>query len=238
MANESTTTSGSDTSTLQAQLDALTTKLHRTEAELVDSKKRFGWITDPDAVKAKLEDYENLRKDATGGDKAKIDQLIADKSKELEGRFSGKLTEYETENSTLKKELKSLRVTNVAMQEAAKHFNADGLPLLQHLIEQNTDFIDGQIVVIENGKPAVSKRDPRKQMDLAEYMESLAAAYPSLAKATVVSGGKPTGTISKGGGTRLSPQQYAQLSGPDQQAYVRGLDPQEQTQFLNSLLSR
>lgn len=238
MAENNTTTSGGDTSHLQAQLDALTTKLHRTEAELVDNKKKFGWITDPEAVKAKLEDYENLRKDATGGDKVKIDQLIAEKSKELEGRFSGKLTEFETENQTLKKELKSLRVTNVAMQEAAKHFNADGLPLLQHIIEQNTDYVDGQIVVLDNGKPAVSKRDPRKQMDLAEYMEGLAVAYPSLAKATIVSGGKPTGNMAKSGGAKLSIQQYAQLNANDQQAYVRGLDAQEQKQFLNSLLSR
>ena len=84
-----TTTGSADTSQLQAQLDALTTKLHRTEAELVDNKKKFGWISDPEAVKAKLEDYENLRKDATGGDKVKIDKLIADSTKEIEGRFSG-----------------------------------------------------------------------------------------------------------------------------------------------------
>lgn len=238
MAENNGATGAGDTATLQAQIDSLTAKYHRAEAELVDTKKKFGWITDPEAVKAKLEDYENLRKDATGGDKAKIDKLIADSTKEIEGRFSGKLTEYETENGTLKKELKSLRVTNVAMQEAAKHFNADGLPLLQHIIEQNTDFVDGQIVVLEGGKPAVSKRDPRKQMDLAEYMEGLAASYPSLAKATVVSGGKPTGTISKGSGMRLSPQQFAQLGANDQQAYVRGLDPIEQKQFLNSLMHR
>ena len=215
MADQSPNGGGADLSALQSQVEKLTSKLQNAEAEIVNYKKSYSWITDPEAVKAKLEDYDNLRKQSTGGDKTKIDQIISEKEKEIEGRFSKKLTEFENANQQISKELKTLRVTNVAMQEAAKIFNADGLPLLQAVIEQTTDFVDGKVVVMKDGKPAASEKDPRQPMGLPEYMEILAKQYPSLAKSQIVSGGKPSGT-NMGTGHAVSASDFLKLPKAEQ----------------------
>lgn len=234
MADKDTATGGADTATLQAQVDKLTNQLQTWQAKATDYEKRYAGI-DPDAVKAKLEDYELMRKEGAVGDKGKIEKLIADKTAEVENRFKSHLTERDTKISTYEKELKTLRVTNTAMQEAAKKFNADQLPLLQREIDSATDFIDGKIVIIENGKPAYSKKNPSVLMDLPEYMEQLAAKYPSSAKSQVVSGGQTSGTTYANGSTRLNLAEYMRLTPTEQQTYIKSLPGAEQKQMLNNL---
>lgn len=221
-----------------AELNRLKEINQNLQGKVADFEKRWNWTKDhdPEAIRAKLEDYENMRKQSVGGDKSAIDQLIADKEKEIDARYARKFGEYESENSNLKKEVKNLRVTSVAMQEAAKFFNPDGLPLLKPLIESQTDFIEGKIVVLEQGKPKPSQKDPRNLMDVGEWMEILTKDYPSIAKSSSVGGGKPSGTPVSGAGNVLSVAEYTKLSGVDQRNYLKGLSPDQQKTLLNNLV--
>jgi len=227
-----------DVAAIEAELNRQKEVNQNLQGRLTDFEKKWGWTKDhdPEGIRAKLEDYDNLRKSATGGDKAAIDQLVAEKEKEIETRYSRKFGEYESENTNLKREVKNLRVTSVAMQEAAKFFNADGLPLLKPMIEANTDFIDGKIVVLENGKPRASIKDPRNAMDVGEWMETLTKDYPSIAKSNTVGAGKPNGTKIHGTGATLSVGEYSRLSASDQRSYLKGLAPDQQRALLNDLV--
>lgn len=227
-----------DNSSLESELTRQKEINQNLQARLTDFEKRWGWTKDhdPEGIKAKIEDYDNLRKSATGGDKDAIDKLVSDKEKEIEGRYSRKFSEFESENTNLKREVKNLRVTSVAMQEAAKFFNADGLPLLKPMIESNTDFVDGKIVVIDNGKPRASIKDPRNPMDLSEFMELLTKDYPSIAKSNSVGAGKPNGTKINGSSSVLSVGEYSKLNGMDQRNYLKGLSPEQQKALLNDLI--
>lgn len=226
-----------DAAALQVEVQKLKDQKQALEAENVNFKKTYGWIKDPEAARANLEAYEQLRKEGTGGDPKKIEALIADKEKELKGVFGGKITELEGQVVASQKELKTLRVTNVAMQEAAKHFNADGLPLLQQVIDATTDWVDGKVVVMEGGKPRVSAKDPRQNMELPEYMGILAAQYPSLAKSEATSGGKPNGTAMKTTAGSISKTQYLAMSEKDRVDFLNTLQPAERKTFFNSVYS-
>jgi hypothetical protein len=230
------TTSQAD---LASEVERLKQQNYNLQGKLADHDKKWGWAKDqdPDQIKGRLSDYEKMRTQSAGGDTNAINALIAEKEAEIQNRFSRKLTELETESANLKGEVKNLRVTSVAMQEAARFFNADGLPLLKPLIESQTDFVDGKIVVLENGKPRVSNKDPRNQMDVAEWLEILTKDYPSIAKSSVVGGAQPTGQRMSGSGTTLTANEYRNLSALDQQKYMRSLQPTEQRKLLNSLIN-
>jgi hypothetical protein len=224
---------------LAAEVERLKQQNYNLQGKVADFDKKWAWAKDqdPEQIKTRLTDYEKMRTQNTGGDANAINALIQEKEAEIQNRFSRKLTEIETENGNLKGEVKNLRVTSVAMQEAAKFFNADGLPLLKPIIESQTDFIDGKIVVLENGKPRVSGKDPRNQMDVAEWLELLTKDYPSIAKSSVVGGAQQPGQRVTGSGTTLSANEYKKLGAMDQQKYMRSLQPAEQRKLLNSLIN-
>jgi len=227
-----------DVATLQTELARLKEINQNLQGKVADFDKRWNWTKDhdPEAIRAKLEDYDNLRKQSTGGDKDAINKLISEKEKEIDSRYSKKFGEYQSENEQLKREVKNLRVTSVAMQEAAKFFNADGLPLLKPLIESQTDWVDGKIVVTDGSKPRTSLKDPRNQMEVGEWLEQLTKDYPSIAKSNSVGGGKPNGTTVTGSGSVLSVSEYSKLSGTDQRNYLKGLSPDQQKSLLNNLV--
>lgn len=224
---------------LGAEVERLKSLNQNLNAKMIDYEKRWGWTKDhdPEAIKAKLEDYDNLRKQTSGGNPDAITKLIAEKEKEFDTRYSRKFSEYEQENNSLKREVKNLRVTSVAMQEAAKFFNSDGLPLLKPIIESQTDYVDGKIVVMDNGKPRPSIKDPRNQMEVGEWLEGLTKEYPSIAKSNAVGGAKPSGTTVANGGSLLSVNEYTKLSATDQQKYMRALPADQQKKLLNSLIN-
>lgn len=226
-----------DVATLQAEITKLKDRAQTFEAKTVDYEKRFGWIKDPEKVKADLEAFDLLQREKAGGDPKEIQAIVDREVGKVKDSFSSKLTEYETKLGSTSKELKTLRVTNVAMQEAAKHFNADGLPLLQKEIDANTDFVDGKVVIIKDGKARDSEKDPRKPMELPEYMEILARQYPSLAKSQAVGGNKPEGKTYGNGGTRLTIDEYKRLDKNAKDAYFKALPEPERRALFQNLFS-
>ena len=180
----------------KAEYEKVLTKARNEEARAVDYERRYKGI-DPEAVKAEREELANLRREGVGNDPKKLKEFEERTTKEVSDRYSGKLTEYETENKTLKGQLKELQVTNTAMTKAASIFNDDALELIQDRVRADCDYLDGRIIVRDkDGKPKPSIKNPREDMGVDEYLETLASKYPSTAKATAIAGGRSGGTKS------------------------------------------
>lgn len=183
-------------------------RAQRFEGQLVDLQKQlenFKGI-DPREHRALKEEYENLRKKATGGDEEKINQFIADKEKEFEKRYGDKFSELNTNNEKLSREIKELRVIEKALLAAGEHFHSNTLGLLRREFESELDFLEGEIVAVQDGKPRPSKADPRKPMGLKEYLQLKTEAYPELLKARTKSGvgGANGSTYTPSGGGSIS----------------------------------
>lgn len=201
--------SGAAETVSRAEYEKVLTKARNEEARAVDYERRFKGI-DPEAVKAEREELANLRREGVGNDPKKLKEFEERTTKEVSDRFSGKLTEFETENKTLKSQLKELQVTNTAMAKAASIFNDDALELIQDRVRADCDFLDGKIIVKgADGKPLASKTNPRNDMDVDEYLQTLATRYPSTAKSSAIAGGKGGGQKSEskhaGNGKDLDP---------------------------------
>lgn len=210
------------------------------EAKLSDYEhkiKAFDGI-DPVAFKAMKEDYDNLRKESAAGDKDKINALMAEKEKEYATRYGTKYTELEGITKAQAAELKKLKVTNVAMQKAANIFTADSLALIEHKIDQSCDWDkDGIIVKGADGKPVVSAKDPRQNMSVDEFLESLAAAHPSIAKSNATGGAATNGTTraATGAGAKgISLSAYENMS----QAERAKLPPAERISLMQQALRK
>lgn len=183
----------------KADYEAAVERARRFEGQLVDKEKTIGEYAkygDPKTISAMKSAFDELRKTAAKTPE-EIDAYLREKEGEIDKRFSGKLSEFETENGTLKSELNKLKLVNPAMLEAAKVFRATELELIQHKIEQELILVDGKICVKgEDGKPKHSVTDPRKLMDVAEYLQTLAAKYPGAALPKGVVTGKEAGETS------------------------------------------
>lgn len=192
-----------------AEYNKVVEKARNEEARAVHFEKTYKGI-DPEAVKAEREELAILRREQVGNDPKKLEAYEAKVKKELDDRYSAKLGEYEGITKQQANELKELRVTNHAMSKAASIFNDDALDLIQDRIRADCDWQDGQIVVKgADGKPQPSKKNPRENMGVDEYLETLATRYPSTAKATAIAGGKQggnkSGTNGAGSGKDLDP---------------------------------
>lgn len=173
-------------------------KARNEEARAVDYEKRFKGI-DPERVKAEREELEILRRQSIGNDPDKIKQHEEKIRSEYDQRYSAKLGEYEGITKQQANELKELRVTNTAMSKAAAIFNDDALDLIQDRVRADCDWQDGKIIVKDkDGKPRPSVKNPREDMGVDEYLETLANKYPSTAKPTSVAGSKSGGQKSSG----------------------------------------
>lgn len=167
------------------------------EAKLTDTEKKFGWAKDlnPDQVRADKEALELLMKEKGSTDSTKIDELLARKEKELKDRFDSSLTEKEKMVETLSAKVQRLEVVNPAMLKATEYFNSTELELIGMLVERDLGIIEGEIVAKgADGKPIPSKKNPRVNMGLDEYMEALADKYPGAARARTSGGSKEHGT--------------------------------------------
>lgn len=167
---------------------------------------------DPDeyrTLKAKLEEKE---REAAEKDPQKMEELFQRKLDRIR-------SELETERNTLKEQLealstvnKTLAVTDKVISEIGGLFNQDALKWIKREVEESCDLDeDGSIVVKDDNGDVLYKG--ARPMTLKEYGEYLVEKYPSLAKASGVSGVKDA-TPGVKSGVRTSnkvPQTYAEL---------------------------
>lgn len=175
----------------------------RLYAENIHNKKlleNYSKLGNPDDIRGRLEDYEGLRK-TTAKTPEEIDRIIADKEKEFERRFGDKYSQFEQENQTLKSTIQQYEVVLPTMQKAASLFVDTSLELVEMLVRKDLISADGKIFVKDkDGKPLPSQKDPRQNMGVDEYLESIAAKHPSIAKARTIGTGKPEGNTSAASG--------------------------------------
>lgn len=220
------------TSVSKADYDKAVERAQRFEAQLADAQKQQErWKgLDPDAVKAKLEDYEMLRRDSTGGDPKKIqallDQAKAEAAKDAEGIYSEKLRETTNQAEKYAKELKKLKVINPAKDEALKQgMFPSSTALFESQFESQLDLDDDGNVIVkgENGKPRRSKANPSANMSLSEFVGELANNYAECFAAKGKPGAKPEGNKSNGSVNGLDANKYLSMTAQDRAK----LPPQE-----------
>lgn len=234
MADDSTTTAAAETVS-KADFDKMEARAKLFEAKTVDFEKKFKGIDPDDVARIKLELDETKKKGALG-DETKINEYLKTKETEIGNRYSEKLTEKEKSEAALLGELKELRVVGPAMQKAAEVFNSDALELIGSVVKRDCEWTDGRIVVKgADGKPMPSKLDPRKDMDLDEYMNILADKYPSCAKATGTAGSKDTGTKagSNGAGRSYTIAQLQAMPPAQAQDIMNKMSPEEASKVLS-----
>jgi hypothetical protein len=125
---------------------------------------------------------DSVKTSSKKSDDIDLDTKIAEESKKLEERFTGKLTELETAAEQKDRLIKELRVTNNVMSVATDFINADGLALIKPFIDQHCDWKDDKLVIKDTeGNIRYSPNNPKQEMTAEEYLEELCTKYPSIA---------------------------------------------------------
>lgn len=196
-------------------LDAAVERARRFEAEAEDAKRKLEAFKgiDLEEVKTLRQSYNDLMRERAnkGGDKER-EEWEATLKADYDKRYGSKYTELETQLNAKSKEVERLAVVNPAMLHAAQVFNDKELALVQMLVEKELAYHNGEVIVKdENGKPRPSKLDPRKNMDIAEYMAELADKYPGIAKPKTQAGAKNLAhkaNTTTNGETKITVQDY------------------------------
>lgn len=199
------------------EYEALQQKADNAVAKMVDLEKRFqafGALGDIEAVKAKLTDYDNLRRDKAAGNREEVDKLIKAAREEESSAWRTKYTQAETAINDLTKQVRAFKIMDPAKTLAGELFVKGSVPFIVQHIEQIAD-LEGNTVIVkgQDGKPLRSEADPGKPMPLSEYLQRMAKENPDIAQAKGTGGGGSAGNTSsassQGGFTA---QQLASMS--------------------------
>jgi len=216
--NNTSNTQQGDDSQVSDETQKAQEKIQRLQGLLATKEKEYARMAsvykdiDPEeyrSLKAKLEEKE---REAAEKDPQKMEELFQRKLDRIR-------SELETERDSLKEQLeglakvnKSLAVTDKVMSEIGTLFNQDALKWIKREVEESCDLDeDGSIVVKDDNGDVLYKG--ARPMTLKEYGDYLVERYPSLAKASGVSGVKDA-TPGQKSGVRSSnkiPQSYAEL---------------------------
>lgn len=193
-------------------------KIQRLQGLLTSKEKDYNRVVsvykdiDPDEYKTLKQKLEEKEREAAEKDPQKMEEL-----------FQRKLDKYrnevETEKQSLKEQLealakvnKSLAVTDKVMSEISGLFNQDALKWIKREVEESCDLDeDGSIVVKDDSGDILYKGT--RPMTPKEYGELLVEKYPSLAKASGISGVKdatPGQRSAPRGGNKV-PESWAEL---------------------------
>jgi len=193
-------------------------KIQRLQGLLTSKEKEYNRVVsvykdiDPDEYKTLKQKLEEKEREAAEKDPQKMEEL-----------FQRKLDKYrnevETEKQSLKEQLealakvnKSLAVTDKVMSDISGMFNQDALKWIKREVEECCDLDeDGSIVVKDDSGDIIYKGT--RPMTPKEFGELLVEKYPSLAKASGVSGVKdatPGQRSAPRGGNKV-PESWAEL---------------------------
>ena len=161
----------------KAEFDKAIERARTLEASYVDAQKKLEAFKgiDPNehfALKDVVKTFE--QKEATG-DPKKIEELLKKTETEVAERFKNKLLETEDKLNKTASELKSLRVTEVALQKASSIFIPESLDWVKRAVNDSCDYVDGNIIVKgQDGKAVYSKENPASLMGLDEFLKDFA----------------------------------------------------------------
>lgn len=209
------------TTTTEPSADELTKaqeKIQRLQGLLASKEKEYTRMAsvykdiDPDEYRALRQKLEEKEREAAEKDPQKLEELF-------QRKFDKYRNEVETERQTLQEQLealskvnKTLAVTDKVMSEIGGMFNQDAVKWIKREVEESCDLDeDGSIVVKDDSGDILYKGT--RPMTPKEFGELLVEKYPSLAKASGVSGVRDAtpGTRSTPRGTTKVPESWAEL---------------------------
>lgn len=193
-------------------------KIQRLQGLLTSKEKEYSRVVsvykdiDPEEYRSLRQKLEEKEREAAEKDPQKMEEL-----------FQRKLDKYrneaETEKQTLKEQLdalsrvnRTLAVTDKVMSDISGLFNQDALKWIKREVEESCDIDeDGSIVVKDDSGDILYKGT--RPMTPKEYGELLVEKYPSLAKASGISGVKDAtpGQRSASRGSNKVPETWAEL---------------------------
>jgi len=200
------------------EVSKLKERNQKLQGQLSDIEKKYSTFAsiykdiDPDEyknLKAKLEEVE---KKSASNDPAKLEELFERKMQKFRAEVESEKTTLVQQLEALKKTNRQLAVTDKVMGEISGMFNTDAIKFVKREVEELCDLDeDGSIVVKdENGDIMYKGARP---ITLKEFAEHLMDKYPSLAKASGVSGTKDMtpGQVSRTRNANKVPQSWAEL---------------------------
>lgn len=211
------------------EVEAATERARKFEADATDARRQLKEIGMTAAeVKALRQGHDDLmRERANSGDPKKVKEFEEAVESKYKTAYTKEIEGLRTESQKKDAELKELRVMSVAMQMASeKGVLPSALPLIKRELQESLDWQDGKIVVLQDGKPALSKLKPGELMGLEEHFDALKGQYAFAFESENISGGKGTGTTSKSNGaTTLTREQFLALPEAKRAEVVSSLEP-------------
>lgn len=172
-------------------------KFHRVQAQVVDLEKKLEQFKDidPTAFKAMREDYELMRKQQTGGDPKKIEELITAKEAEIRTTVQKTLDERDAKINNLSSTLKRLQVTDKVFSLAASRINEDCADDFKSYAEKYGDLGDDGEIIFKDDKGAMryAPGSTTKPMGVDDFVEYLSNLKPSWFKPDGKAGAKTAG---------------------------------------------
>lgn len=209
---------GGDVNINPEDFNKLKEKNQRLQGQYVDLEKKWKDFTsmykdiDPDEYRMLKGRLEEAEKKAAEKDPAKMEELFERKLKKLRDEFEGEKTTLASQLETLKKQNKTLAVTDKVMGEISALFNQDALRFIKREVEESCDLDDDGTIIIRDESGDILYKGS-KPLTIKEYGELLAEKYPSLARFQGTTGSKDLtpGQRAPGGRTNKVPETWAEL---------------------------
>ena len=224
-------------------------KIQRLQGLLASKEKEYNRVVsvykdiDPDEYRTLKQKLEEKEREAAEKDPQKMEELFQRKLDRIRSELENERNSLKEQVEGLAKVNKTLAVTDKVMSEIGTLFNQDAHKWIKREVEESCDLDeDGSIVVKDDNGDVLYKG--ARPMTLKEYGEYLVERYPSLAKASGVSGVKDA-TPGVKSGVRASnkvPQTYAELQAmPNAKEVLERLkreDPAAVQKILRSISTR
>lgn len=226
MAEEKDTTvaEGNDTQGSQATQGSddytkLIQKNQRLQGQYVELEKKWKEFTsmykdiDPDEYKQLKGKLEEAEKKAAEKDPAKMEELFERKLSKLRNDFNSEKETLTQQLENLRKQNKTLAVTDKVMGEISSFFNQDALKFIKREVEESCELDDDGTIIIKDDNGDILYKGS-KPLTIKEYGELLAEKYPSLARFQGSGGSRdmtPGQKVPGNRGSNRVPETYAEL---------------------------
>lgn len=208
---------------VNSDLEKAIERARRFESQLADAEKKLKQYegVNLEELKAAKEERDILARKAKGIDEDQFNKVIQEKEKEWESRFSKRIKELEEINSNLSSKNKELDIVDKAYGEIGSKFNDDAAIFVKEQIRKFVDRSDdGQFIIKgDNGKERYNSNNPAQLFSLTDFADEFAKKHPSLAKSTVLNGGKTSGNISGKINGKMSAEDFYRLPASERAKY-------------------
>lgn len=222
------------------EIAKLQEKNNKLFAELTDTKKRLEAFGDlePDAIKAMLGDYRELKKKSAGGDKDKIEELLAEQETRLRNEFGKQLKTKDDELGSARGQLKERTVVDTVFTAANGQVYGKAADDFKAHVRRFCDTDDEGAVIVkdEKGKPRYSAKDPSKLMTPGEFIEELKTTRDHWFTNQTPAGGRQPGEKSISATGAMTAAQFRMLSSADQKKAAADLQKAD-PKALDKLIS-